>query len=102
MSSAEDHLVRTGSNGSGVLDLSTPTGLSRLQLEIHRLVAGECLQFDAAAERFLYVLAGSGQLQSTADVITVEPGDFIALTAGESVEVSSELGFSFLFGQSGN
>ena len=100
MSKAEDHLVRTGSDRSGTLDLSAVTGLSRLHLELHRLAPGERMQFKAATERFLYELEGSGELRSTAEAASIEPGDFVALSAEEPAELSTEPGISVLCGES--
>ncbi len=101
MSNAKDHLVPGGSDRSASLDLSARTGLARLQLERRHLTAGEHLQCAPGSERFLYVLEGSGVLHSAAETVSIETGDFVALSVDDSAELSSESGISIFFGQSG-
>lgn len=102
MSKPEDHLVRTAAVAGDELALSALTGLARLDLKMHRLAGGEVLHSAAGCERFLYVLAGSGALETETDSAALSAGDFAALTADESATLHSEQNLSVLLGQSGH
>jgi len=103
MAKPTDHLVRTASMEAGMLALSALSGLSRLSIELHRLAATEQLPIPAGAERFLYVLEGSGSLrvqpQTDESTAEIETGDFVALTPAEVAELHTEQGIAILLGE---
>jgi len=103
MDKPSDHLIRTAAIEAGKLDLSALSGLSRLGLDLHRLAATERLAVPAGAERFLYVLEGSGalQVQPTAgeSTATLDSGDFVTLAPLETAELRTEQGIVILLGE---
>ena len=105
MSKPRDHLVHTASLEAGRLALAKLTGLSRLNIDLHRLSATAQLSMPAGAERFLYVLEGSGSLRAHSaganTTAALGTGDFVALTAAEVAELSTDPGITILLGQSG-
>ena len=107
MSKPEDHLIRTAGTEDERIALSTLTGLSRLNLEMHRLGASGDLSSAAGNERFLYVLEGSATLrtriegQPGAETLALDSGDFAALEPNEWAELSTGNGVTVLLGASG-
>jgi uncharacterized cupin superfamily protein len=106
MSHPEDHLIHTTGVAGEILALSTLTGLDRLNLELHRLRAGEAISSPAGCERFVYVLEGAAALRTAVqagapDSAMLNAGDFAALTPEESADLSTDHGITFLLGQSG-
>lgn len=98
----DGHLVRTAAEAADALSLSAMTGLARLEFDLHRLADGERLTSPGGNERFIYVLAGGGQLTSEADGTSaaLETGDFIALEPDEPATLVSEGGIQLLLGRS--
>jgi hypothetical protein len=107
MSKPEDHLIRTAATVDGRIALSKLTGLSRLNLEMHRLAASDHLGSPAGNERFLYVLEGSAVLitriegQPDSEPVVINSGDFAALNQDETAELSTDQGVAVLLGASG-
>ncbi len=80
------HLLRAqGAAEPAVRRLSGPTGMARVGLQEHRLVAGDRVRIAGlpAAEGFIYVLAGGGRVSAAAESGPVDAGDFLAIGQGE-------------------
>ncbi|MGE0625949.1 MAG: cupin domain-containing protein [Pseudomonadales bacterium] len=88
----EKHLQRAGSGA--VRQLGTLTGMARMGIEERTLHRRERIRIAGhpAAEGFVYVLAGAGQVTCDGESQPIAAGDFLGIAAAEVLALENPHG----------